>query len=279
MIFGVEQVALAIVLEDRAEHPAVAVEIGELRVLELLVEFRRPDLFEKVEIDQIPRAAAASGFASQDLIALLVGRIVLLGRIHVLAVGFVVPPDVAEIRRDHVGAGMDVADDALAGRNRARELVLDRMARFVLRNGRIDLRAVALIAVRGVGPGMHRRAVVGVDHMAGRAAAGAVVAGMIVGAGQRKQRIEQARLLQAQKHRDRCAARVPRPRSLSLSSGSPGIFFADWDCRSRSAASPPRSKTRRMLPGCETSQRASGSRYGSMPLVARQFLAIGGGYV
>ena len=31
----VEQVALAVLLEDGAEHPAVAVEVGELRVLQL----------------------------------------------------------------------------------------------------------------------------------------------------------------------------------------------------------------------------------------------------
>ena len=119
---------------------------------------------------------------------------------------------------------MNVADDALAGGNGARELVLDRMARLVLRNGRIDLRAVRLIAVLGVGPGMHRRAIVGVDDMAGRAAAVAIIAGMIVGAGQRKDRIEQARLLQAEK--DRIGAQLGAEAAIAqLDVGPPGIFF------------------------------------------------------
>ena len=51
---GVEQIALAIAFVDRAKHPAVPVEIRELRVLELLVEFRRPDLFQKFEIRPQP---------------------------------------------------------------------------------------------------------------------------------------------------------------------------------------------------------------------------------
>ena len=36
----------------------------------------------------------------------------------------------------------------------------------------------------GVGAGMFRRAIVGVDDVAGGAAAGAIVAGLIVGAGE-----------------------------------------------------------------------------------------------
>ncbi len=35
LVVGVEQVAVAIALVDGAEHPAVAVEVGELRVFEL----------------------------------------------------------------------------------------------------------------------------------------------------------------------------------------------------------------------------------------------------
>ena len=44
---------------------------------------------------------------------------------------------------------------------------------------------------------MDRRAVVGVDDVAGGAAAGAVVAGVVVGAEEVERRVEQARLLQA----------------------------------------------------------------------------------
>ena len=50
----------------------------------------------------------------------------------------------------------------------------------------------------GVGRGVRGVPVVGVDHVAGRAAGGAVVAGVIVGAEHVERRVEQARLLQAQ---------------------------------------------------------------------------------
>ncbi len=142
MALRIEQVALAIALVHRAKHPAVAVEIGELRVLQLLVELRAAGFFEERKILPQPARRRALRIRLPRFEALFIGRIVLLLRIHVLAVGFVVPPDVAEIRRHHVGARMDVADDALAGGNGARELVLDGMAGFVLRNGGIDLRAV-----------------------------------------------------------------------------------------------------------------------------------------
>ena len=63
-----------------------------------------------------------------------------------------IPPNVAQVRRDHVRPGMNVAHDALAGRNRARQLMLDGMSRFVLRNRRIHLRAAPLIPVRRIPP-------------------------------------------------------------------------------------------------------------------------------
>ena len=48
---------------------------------------------------------------------------------------------------------------------------------------------------------MFARSVIGIDHVAARAAARAIIAGLIVGAGKPRQRIQQARLLQAQKNR------------------------------------------------------------------------------
>src|SRR5690349_14585573 len=95
---------------------------------------------------------------------------------------------------------MDVAHDALAGGNGAREFVLDGMAGFVLRDRRIDLRAVRLIAVSSVRAGVNRRAIIGVDDVAGGAATRAIVAGMIVGAGERKDRVKQARFLKAEEN-------------------------------------------------------------------------------
>ena len=59
------------------------------------------------------------------------------------------------------------------------------------------LEARAAIAELGVRAGVDRRAVVGVDDVAGGAAAGAIVAGVIVGAEEVERRIEQARFLQA----------------------------------------------------------------------------------
>ena len=48
----IEQVAFAIVFEDGAEDPAVAVIIGELGVLQLRIQFR--DLLEKIRIAPKP---------------------------------------------------------------------------------------------------------------------------------------------------------------------------------------------------------------------------------
>ena len=55
----------------------------------------------------------------------------------------------------------------------------------------------AAIAELGVGAGVDRRAIVGVDDVARGAAAGAIVAGVIVGAEEVERRVEQARALQA----------------------------------------------------------------------------------
>jgi hypothetical protein len=38
--FGVQELPVAVVLIDRAENPSMAVEVGELGVLERLIEFR-----------------------------------------------------------------------------------------------------------------------------------------------------------------------------------------------------------------------------------------------
>ena len=76
----VEQVALAVALEHGAEVPAVAVVVGELRVLQLRVEVR--DLLE--EVDVAPQAARRRrlGIAVEDRRALLVRRVLLLLRPH-----------------------------------------------------------------------------------------------------------------------------------------------------------------------------------------------------
>ena len=118
---------------------------------------------------------------------------------------------IAEVAVHDVGAGMDVADDALAGRDGVArcEAMLDRMARLVLGNGRVGGVGCRRGCRNGVRAGVDRRAIVGVDDVAGGAAAGAIVAGMVVGAEEVERRIEQARLLQADEDRDRCGSRCP----------------------------------------------------------------------
>ena len=116
----IEQVALAVLLEHGAEHPAVAVEVGELRVS------RRPDSgrsrFPGTRgSDQMPLAAASSGWSSA-LDQLARRSDASAGRVHQLAVGLLVPPHVAEVAVHDVRAGVDVADDALAGRDAGGEL-------------------------------------------------------------------------------------------------------------------------------------------------------------
>src|SRR5208337_5333632 len=74
------------------------------------------------------------------------------------------------------------------------------MAGFVARDGLVGSGRLPGVAVGGVKARVLGRAVVGIDDVAGRAAAGAIVAGMIVGPGQRQQRIHEARLLKSQEH-------------------------------------------------------------------------------
>ena len=130
LVVRVEQRALAIALVDRAEDPAVAVEIGKLRVLELRVELRRADGLQKLDVRPQATLRGGLGIAHAHGLPLCLARIALLGRIHELAVGLVLPPRVPVIRRHHVRARMHVARHALAGRNRPREDVLQRMAGF-----------------------------------------------------------------------------------------------------------------------------------------------------
>ena len=147
-----------------------------------------------------------------------------------------------------------MADHALARGDGAREDVLDGMAGLVFGNGGIGGSAEAGVAELRVGAGVRRIAIVGVNDVAGGAAAGAIVAGMIVGAGQRHDRIEQARFLQAEENgigaQFRAEAAV-----AELGRRACRDLPRDWDCRFRLFSAPPRSNTRRTLPGCEISQR------------------------
>ena len=199
-IVGVEPVPFSIVFVNAAENPAVAVKVGELRCLELFVEFGGTDFVQKFLV--APKAAGGCCFriAERNLITILFARIVLFLRIHFLAVDFVVPPGEAEISGEHVRARVNVTDHALAGRNGTREDVFDRMTGFVLGNCGIDCGGAAKISVRRVLRGMQRIAVVRVDDVARGAATRAIVAGMIVGDGHRHDGIDEARFLETQEN-------------------------------------------------------------------------------
>src|SRR5437016_2499090 len=202
----------------------MTVEVGKLRVLELLVEFGRPDLIEKFQILPFAARGRALGIRDPSLVTLLRAGIVLLGRIHELAIGLVVPPDEAQIGRQHIRSRMYVAGDALAGRNGSCELMLYGMPGLVFRNGGIDLRAMSLVAEGRVRTGMHRRAIVSVDHVARGAAAVPIVARMVVGAGHGENRIQETGLLQAKKHR--VGAKLGTESTLAqLHIGTAGFLF------------------------------------------------------
>ena len=199
VVAQIEQIAFAIVLEDGAEDPAVAVIIGELRVLELRIQFR--NLVEKLLVAPKTfrgrRLRIALGFDHQ----LVVGRVPLLLRIHEFAVRLLVPPGVTEIRIHEEIALMHVAVHALARRNRARELMHDRMAALVFRNRLVRGEAESLVAVLAPPAGVRGRTIVGVNDVAGGAAARAIIARVIVRAEEAEQRIVQPRFLQAEENR------------------------------------------------------------------------------
>ena len=94
---------------------------------------------------------------------------------------------------------MDVADDALAGGDAVArcELVVDGVAALLLGDRGVGRKTLATVAELGVGAGVDRRAVVGVDDVAAGTAAGAVVAGMVVGAEEVERGIEEPCLCEA----------------------------------------------------------------------------------
>src|SRR5712692_4746283 len=96
---------------------------------------------------------------------------------------------------------MNVADHALARRNRARENMFDRMAGLVFGNSGIGRSAETGMSERRVRAGMCGVAIIGINHMTSRAAAAAIVARMIIGARKRHDRVEQTCLLQAEENR------------------------------------------------------------------------------
>ena len=199
--FFIKQAAFPVSREHRAKEPAMAVKIGELGVLQFCIEFSAACLGEKLYVGPQPAGGRAFWIPLRHLEFFLLGGIALLFRIHRAAVGFVVPPGIAEIGGHHVCAWMHMADHALARRDRTREFVADGMAGFFARNRRVFRRAETAISERSILSGMFGGAIVGIDDVARRATAGAIFTRLIVGPRQGKQRIEEAGLLQSEENR------------------------------------------------------------------------------
>ncbi len=203
VVVRVEKIPAAIALVHGAVDPAMTVKIRKLRVPELRVEFGGPDLPEECRVAPFPLERRLLRIAAANLELFCFRASLLLRRIHLLAVGLVLPPRIAVVGGDHVRAWMHVTGHALARGDRPRERVLQRVPGFEAFwiDRRVGRFRTAVVAKLRVLCSMFRRTVVRIDDMAARAAAAAIVARLIVRAGKREERIEQPRLLKAEKNR------------------------------------------------------------------------------
>ncbi len=181
----------------------MAVVVGELRVLELRVQAR--DVLQEFRVAPLAADRRLLGIALENLPRLVVRGVLLLLRPHVRGVRLVVPHDRAVVGvHEHVGL-VHVADHALRRGDGARELVADRVAGAPPGDGRVLRRLLSRVPVLRVDARMLLVAVVGVHRVAGAAARGPVVAGLLVGAEEPQVRVVQARLGDVD-HRHRDAA-------------------------------------------------------------------------
>ena len=137
----------------------------------------------------------------------------------------------------------------------------------------------AVAELRRTAPEFDRRAVVGVDDVAGGAAAGAVVARVVVGAEELEHRVEQARLLDAEEHGVGAVQRAEAAVAEQALSGLPGLFDRVGNADLEPAAGRRARRRGGRCPAALTSQRGSGSRNGSDALVARLLRASAAGTV
>ena len=197
----VQPVPFSIVVINPAKHPAMPVKIRKLRRLQFGIELRAACLLQKFVLAPQPARRRHFRILQRCLVSLFLAGIPLLWRIHFAAVNFVIPPRQPEICRHHVRARMDMADHALAGRNRPCEGVLDRMPWLIFANRRIRGSAETAVPILRIRSRVSRVAVIRINHMARRTSARPVVARMIIRPGQGKHGIKQPRLLQSQKNR------------------------------------------------------------------------------
>src|SRR4051794_40248548 len=132
---------------------------------------------------------------------------------------------------------MHVTRHALTRRHRARELMAQRMALLIFRNGFVAGDREAGVAVLRVTGGMQRIAIVGVDDVTSRASGRPVVAGMIVRSEERKMRIVEPRLVQIDE-RGRDAQAGAAAAIAEADVGLTGFAFRRWitDGRERARA-------------------------------------------
>src|SRR6266446_277331 len=197
-VLRVQQVPFAIAFEDLSKHPAVTVKVRELSSSELAVEFRSAGLVKKIEFRPQATQARRFGIAIKLSLLFALRRIVLLRRIHLVAVGFVVPPRETHVGRDHVLARMHMTNHALRSGDAAGQLMPDWVTGLVLRNADVAGFRHAEIPSRAVVLGVSRIAVVSVDHMTGSTTGRSIITGMIVRADKVQGGIKQTRLLQAE---------------------------------------------------------------------------------
>jgi len=125
----VGEVPLAVLLEHGPVRPPVAVEVGELLGVHVRVELHQ--VRHELRVGEgLFRASISFGFAEHVPDQLLRRDVLLLRRVHQLRLALLVVPHVPDVALGHRGAGVHVADDALAGRHGAGELVVDRVARL-----------------------------------------------------------------------------------------------------------------------------------------------------
>ena len=177
---GIEEVPLAVHLENGAENPAVAVVVGKLGLLELRVD-HGGDIAQKLSISPSATRRRLLGVPREGLHEFRVRWVFLRRGPHVVPVGLVTPHREAEVGVQERIRLVVMARHALARRNGRRELVDDGMAGFVRGDLRVHAEGLPGIPEAGVAlPRVHRAAVVGVHHVASGAAARAVVSRLVV---------------------------------------------------------------------------------------------------
>ncbi len=108
------EIPLAIGPVNVPEYPAMAVEVAELRACGFRIDVV-PDVDEEVPTLP-PFSAQCRSFriAELNIVLLFIAEFRLFFGVHQSAVGLVIPPSHPVITRQHVPAGMNVADHALA---------------------------------------------------------------------------------------------------------------------------------------------------------------------